>query len=76
MKQLLLVFIKPHNPLSTGTVSRWVIQQLFSASVDTSKFKAHSVRSASSSHLVKLNDSIEDISQSDDHMKRLFNILQ
>ena len=64
MKQLLLGFIKPHNPVSTDTISRWVKQQLFSAGVDTSKFKAHSVRSASFSHFAKLKVNIEDIIKS------------
>ena len=61
MKQLLLGFNKPHNPVSTDTISRWVKQHLSSAGVDTSKFKAHSVRSASSSYLAKLNVNVQDI---------------
>lgn len=64
MKQLLLAFNKPHNPVSTDTISRWVKQVLLSAGVDTSKFKAHSVRSASTSHLAKLNVNIQDIIKS------------
>ena len=61
MKQLLFGFIEPHSPVSTDTISRWAKSQLFSAGNDTSNFKAHSVRSASSSHLSKLNVNIKDI---------------
>lgn len=64
MKQLLLGFAKPHNPVSTDTISRWVKQVLLSAGVDTSKFKAHSLRSASTSHLAKLNVNVQDIIKS------------
>ena len=62
--QLLLGFTKPHNPVSTDTISRWVKQVLLSAGVDTNKFKAHSIRSASTSHLAKLNINVQDILKS------------
>ena len=64
IKQILLRFIKSHNPVSTDTISRWVKQQLFSAGVDISKFKAHSVGLHHPQHLAKLNVNIEDIIKS------------
>ena len=48
-QQLLLSHRKPHNEVSVTTVSRWVKEVLKLAGINTELFKAHSVRSASSS---------------------------
>ena len=50
-KQLLISFIKPHKTMSTSTVSRWLINVLSAASIDTNTFTAHSTHAASSSKL-------------------------
>ena len=50
VSKLFLSFIKPHNPVSTATVARWIKSVLQSAGIDTSVFKAHSVRGAATSH--------------------------
>ena len=47
--QLLLSYINPHRPVVTSTVSGWIIKTLSLAGVDTSTFKGHSTRSASTS---------------------------
>ena len=47
--QLLLSFIKPHKPVTSSTVSRWIIEVLSLAGIDTETFKGYSTRSASSS---------------------------
>lgn len=47
-----LLFIgsnKPHNPVSSSTVGRWIKDQLKEAGIDTAVFSAHSVRGASAS---------------------------
>lgn len=59
--QLLISFIKPHNPVSRDTVSRWIKLTLQKAGIDISIFKSHSVRAASSSCLAEHNLSLGDI---------------
>ena len=39
--------MKPHNPISSSSVARWIVALLKSAGIDTDTFKPHSVRSAS-----------------------------
>lgn len=48
--QLLIAMIRPHKPVSSSTVARWIKTALTSAGIDTGIFKAHSVRSAATSH--------------------------
>ena len=45
--KLFLSYIKPHNPISSSSVARWILAMLNLAGIDTDNFKAHSVRSAS-----------------------------
>ena len=45
--QLLLSYHKPHNPVSTATIGRWLKEVLKRAGIDIQKFSAHSTRSAS-----------------------------
>ena len=47
--QLLVSIQKPHKPVSTHTISRWLKTVLEKAGIDTSVFKAHSTRAASTS---------------------------
>ncbi|XP_071136933.1 uncharacterized protein [Mytilus edulis] len=44
---LLLSYVKPHQPVSRDTISRWIKVVIAKANIDTTIFKAHSVRSAS-----------------------------
>ena len=44
--KLFLSFVKPHNPVTTATIARWIKTVMHSAGIDTSVFKAHSVRGA------------------------------
>ena len=46
---LLLSYIKPHKPVATSTVSRWLLDMLKQAGIDTKNFKGHSTRAATSS---------------------------
>ena len=50
VSKLFISYIKPHQPISTVTLSRWIKSVLASAGIDTSVFKTHSVRSAATSH--------------------------
>ena len=45
--KLFISFIRPHKPVTISTVGRWIKSVLSSAGIDTSVFKAHSVRGAS-----------------------------
>lgn len=47
--QLLISHVKPNNPVSKETVSRWIKQVLASSGIDTKKYGAHSSRAASTS---------------------------
>lgn len=50
--QLLLSFVKPHKAVKPCTISRWILEVLTLSGIDTSTFKGHSTRSASSSKAV------------------------
>ena len=60
-KQLFFSFIKPHNPVTSSTIARWLKQVMESAGIDTNIFKAHSVRSASTSAAAMQGVTTEDI---------------
>ena len=47
--KLLLSYVKPHNPISSSSIARWIISMLDLAGINTKTFKAHSVRGASAS---------------------------
>jgi hypothetical protein len=47
--QLLLSFIKPFRAVTCDTVRRWILTVMAQAGIDTSLFKAHSTRGASTS---------------------------
>ena len=47
--RLLISFVKPHREVGCDTVRRWILILMKEAGVDTTKFKAHSTRSAASS---------------------------
>lgn len=59
--QLLLSYHKPHNPVSTATIGRWLKEVLKRAGVDIQKFSGHSARSASVSAAKTLNISVKTI---------------
>ena len=45
----LSIFIRSYRPVTSSTIARWLKSVLSRAGIDTSIFKAHSVRSASAS---------------------------
>jgi hypothetical protein len=59
--RLLLSYIRPHKPITSDTLSRGVVEFLKDAGVNTSAFKAHSRRSATSSAAVRNNCLLKDI---------------
>ncbi|KZS01974.1 Uncharacterized protein APZ42_001167, partial [Daphnia magna] len=60
-KQLLIGSTKPHNPVTSATVGRWIKDQLREAGIDTSIFSAHSTRGAAASKAASSGVSIQAI---------------
>ena len=58
---LFLSYIKPHGPVTSQRIAHWLKEILGKAGVDTSTFKAHSVRGASSTAASEKEVLIEDI---------------
>ena len=44
---LFISLVKPHCPVTRATISRWILSLIKEAGIDTTIFKAHSVRGAS-----------------------------
>jgi len=59
--QLLLSFVNPHKLVKPCTVSRWIIEVLSAAGIDTSTFKGHSTRSATTSKASSLGVPLKEI---------------
>ncbi len=64
--RLILTTRKPYGNASSRTVARWIIDFMQNAGVDTTKFKAHSIRSASTSKAFSKGVSLDDIQQAAD----------
>ena len=64
VKQLFITYTKPHKAVSPDTVSRWIKTTLVDAGIDTSKYSAHSTRSASTPAAKGNNISIATIMKS------------
>ena len=60
-KQLLLSHIRPHKEITKSTIARWIMCVLKMSGIDTTTFKAHSVRSAASSKAKAQGLSTKDI---------------
>jgi hypothetical protein len=59
--QLLLSYNRPHRPVKSCSISRWIKSLLSSAGIDTTIFKGHSTRSASTSKARLGGVSLEEI---------------
>ena len=59
--QLLLSFVKPHGPVSTPAISRWIMMVLNLFGIDTKTFGGHSTRTASSSKAKEADVSTKEI---------------
>ena len=59
--QLLLSFVKPHKEVVPCTIAGWLVQVMTNAGIDTSTFKAHSTRGASTSKARAKGLSCQDI---------------
>ena len=54
---------RPHSPVSAATVGRWLTDVMGAAGIDTSVYRAHSVRGAASSAAARAGMSTADILQ-------------
>ena len=59
--RLFISYVSPHKAVTSSTISHWVKTMLSRADIDTLKYSAHSVRSASSSKALKAGASLDDI---------------
>ena len=59
--QFFLSVLKPHKPVTRTTLAKWVVNFLRESGVNTSKFKGHSMRHASTSKADLLGASLKDI---------------
>nr|XP_022306049.1 uncharacterized protein LOC111112656 [Crassostrea virginica] len=60
---LLLSYVKPHHPVTTSSIARWLKTIMAEAGINTNLFKAHSTRSASVSKAYFAGVSVSDILQ-------------
>ena len=59
--QLFISYVKPHAAVSRDTLSRWVKVMLHAAGIDTSVYKPHSTRAASTSAACRMDTSVDTI---------------
>ena len=59
--RLFISFVKPHGAVSPATISRWIKTVLSDVGIDTSIFKAHSVRRAATSAVYNKGVPVEHI---------------
>jgi hypothetical protein len=63
---LFLTTTRPHTPASSATIARWIKSGLAQAGVDTSIFKAHSVRGAATTSAAEAGISVPEILEAAD----------
>ena len=59
--QLFISLIKPYKPVASSTIARWLKSVLEKAGIDTTIFKAHSIRGASTSAAASAGVTTNDI---------------
>ena len=58
---LFIACVKPHKPVTSCTMSRWIRNLMQASGINVSVFKSHSTRAASTSAAIKLGVSVKDI---------------
>ena len=64
--RLFLFLVGKHSPVCSSTIARWLKSCLHQAGVDTSIFKAHSTRAASSTKAAMTGMTVEEVVQAAD----------
>lgn len=62
-KRLFISYVKPYKAVTSSTISRWLKNVMSHAGIDTTKFKSHSIRSASVSKAKLTDVPIQEIMQ-------------
>ena len=62
--KLFLSYTKPHSPVTRATLRRWILVTMASAGIDTTMFKPHSTRSATTSAALRKGVPISNILKS------------
>lgn len=60
-QKLFISYLKPHRPVTSSTISRWIKSVLKYSGIDIQKFQSHSVRGASTSTAKMVGVPINDI---------------
>jgi hypothetical protein len=61
VKQLFISYVKPHKAVVSTSIARWITYILRLAGIDTSTFRAHSTRSASTSKAIAQGIHLSDV---------------
>ena len=69
-RSILLIGVKPYNPPSRDTFSRWVKQVLNLSGVDTNKFGAGSTRAAATSKAIASGSNLDEVLKSAGWVKK------
>ena len=69
-KEFFITSVKTHRPATSATIARWIKTALSKAGVDTTIFKAHSVRGAATSAAAEAGVSIPEILEAADWSNR------
>lgn len=59
--RLFLSTLKPYQPVQPSTLAKWLLVALDRAGIDTSSYKAHSVRAAAASAMLKKGLSLQQV---------------
>ena len=62
-ERLFIENVKPYQPVTPSTLAKWLLKSMADAGIDTESYKAHSVRSAAASNLVRCGLSMPQILQ-------------
>jgi site-specific recombinase XerD len=58
---LFVSYDRKFAPVTSQRIAKWLVHVLNEVGVDTTKFKAHSIRSASASHLLETGSTVDEV---------------
>lgn len=61
--RLFISTVKPYQPVKPSTLAKWLLVAMARAGIDTSSYKAHSVRSAAASAMLRRGLSLQQVLQ-------------
>lgn len=74
--RLFISTLKPYQPVTPATLTRWLLSAMARAGIDTSSYKGHSVRSAAASDMLRRGLSLTQVLERANWSKtsRTFNV--